>query len=176
MNRRTFLTTTGAAGAAIILPRPALAVPDNPLATATEFGWDLLERPVQRLILSEDEWRARLTDEEFAILREEKTERAFSSPLDNETRTGTFVCAGCGQPLYRSEVKFDSGTGWPSFTEAIKDAVDTKEDRSFFSLRTEVHCSRCDGHLGHIFEDGPEPTGNRHCINGLALRFVPDEA
>ncbi|MGR3467420.1 MAG: peptide-methionine (R)-S-oxide reductase MsrB [Shimia sp.] len=170
MTRRTFLATTGAA----LAPLPALAQPDEPLATATEHGWDLVPASIEPLRLSEQEWRARLTDNEFAILRDHKTERAYTSPLNDETRAGTYTCAGCDLPLYRSENKFDSGTGWPSFTEAIADTVGIQDDRSFFTVRTEVHCIRCNGHQGHIFEDGPQPLGNRHCINGIALNFVAD--
>lgn len=125
------------------------------------------------LDLSEEAWRDRLTEEEFAVLREGSTERPFSSPLNDETRPGTFVCGGCAQPVYASDTKFKSGTGWPSFWEPIDPAnVGTKPDRSLIITRTEVHCSNCGGHLGHVFDDGPEPTGKRHCINGLALDFV----
>ena len=131
---------------------------------------------------SEAEWREILTPAQYSILRDHATERAYTnehmgerSPLLNEERAGTYVCAGCGNPLYRSETKYDSRTGWPSFWEAIDGAVGTQEDRRlFFMVRTEVHCARCGGHLGHIFDDGPQPTGKRHCINGLAMGFVPD--
>ncbi|GKX32944.1 MAG: peptide-methionine (R)-S-oxide reductase [Rhizobiaceae bacterium MnEN-MB40S] len=121
------------------------------------------------------EWKAMLTDEQYQVLRHEATERAFTSPLLNEKRAGTFNCAGCDLPLYASETKYKSGTGWPSFYEALPGAVGTKTDRSFFMTRTEVHCSRCGGHLGHVFDDGPPPTGKRHCINGVALTFEPKE-
>ena len=117
--------------------------------------------------------RRRLTPEQYRVLRQHGTERAGSSPLNKEHRAGTFVCAGCAQPLFSSETKFESGTGWPSFWAPIEGAVGTSEDRSFFMTRTEVHCSRCGGHLGHVFEDGPPPTGLRYCMNGAALTFEP---
>lgn len=123
--------------------------------------------------LSEAEWRKRLTPEQYAVLRDHSTERAGSSPLDHEKRRGVFVCAGCNLDLYRSEDKFDSGTGWPSFIRPIKDAVRTSIDRSLFSVRIEVHCRRCGGHLGHVFDDGPAPTGKRYCMNGIAMKFRP---
>jgi peptide-methionine (R)-S-oxide reductase len=107
-------------------------------------------------------------------LREEGTERPFSSALNKEKRKGTYVCAGCGQPLFTSDMKFDSGTGWPSFFRCIPGALDTKQDRKLFVTRTEYHCARCGGHQGHVFEDGPKPTGQRWCNNGVALAFVPD--
>jgi peptide-methionine (R)-S-oxide reductase len=123
--------------------------------------------------LTPDDWRKRLSAEAFAILREEGTEPAFSSPLDREKRRGTFVCLGCGLPLFRSEWKFDSGTGWPSFYTVLPDAVATKTDFKIGVPRTEYHCARCLGHHGHIFNDGPEPTGLRYCGNGAAMRFQP---
>lgn len=119
-----------------------------------------------------EEWRAILSPQQYAVLREENTERAGSSPLDAEHRRGTFVCAGCDLPVYTSEAKFDSGTGWPSFTAPIEGAVRTKPDRGLFGTRTEVHCRRCGGHLGHVFDDGPAPTGKRYCMNGVAMKFV----
>ena len=124
---------------------------------------------------SEEEWRRRLTPEQYRVLREHGTERAGTSPLDREKRTGTFHCAACEAPLYSSEQKFDSGTGWPSFWRPLDGAVETSTDRSFFMVRTEVHCARCGGHLGHVFNDGPPPTGLRYCMNGVAMRFEPTE-
>lgn len=122
---------------------------------------------------SDEEWRRSLTPEQYRVLREHGTERAGTSPLDAEKRAGAFVCAGCGQPLFASDAKFESGTGWPSFFRPLEGAVATTEDRSFFMTRTEVHCARCGGHLGHVFEDGPAPTGQRYCMNGVAMRFEP---
>lgn len=122
---------------------------------------------------SPDEWRRRLGPDRYRILREAGTERAFTSPLLGEKRKGTYHCAGCGLPLFSSAAKFDSGTGWPSFTKALAKAVAYRRDRSLGIIRTEEHCRRCGGHLGHVFDDGPPPTGKRHCINGLSLTFRP---
>ena len=122
--------------------------------------------------LTEAEWENRLTPVEFHVLRQEGTERPGSSPLNNEKRTGTFVCAGCELPLFTSDKKYDSGTGWPSFFDVIDGAVETKVDRKLFVARTEYHCSRCGGHQGHVFKDGPRPTGLRYCNNGVALKFI----
>ena len=123
--------------------------------------------------LSDAEWRKRLTPEQYSVLREANTERSGSSPLNREHRKGLFVCAGCGLPLYSSQAKFESGTGWPSFYAPLRNAVRTKPDKTLFFSRTEVHCRRCGGHLGHVFDDGPKPTGLRYCMNGAALKFRP---
>lgn len=121
------------------------------------------------------EWQGTLSPQQYQVLREHGTERAFTSPLNLEKRDGTFACAGCGQPLFAADTKFDSGTGWPSFWQPIEGAVGTSTDRSAFMTRTEVHCSKCGGHLGHLFDDGPHPTGLRYCMNGAAMRFDPVE-
>ena len=125
------------------------------------------------IVRSESEWRTQLTPEQFRVLREHGTERAGSSPLDKQYGAGAYRCAGCGSTLFSSDTKFDSGTGWPSFWAPLDDAVGTTTDRSFFLVRTEVHCRRCGGHLGHVFDDGPAPTGMRYCMNGAALAFAP---
>ncbi|MDT0682677.1 peptide-methionine (R)-S-oxide reductase MsrB [Roseicyclus sp. F158] len=156
----------GGSAAAIAAAIGGAAIWRSTPATAQDF----------EISLSEAEWRERLTDEEFAVLREEATERAFTSPLNDETSAGIFTCAGCDQDVYSSETKFKSGTGWPSFWDNLPGAVGTKRDIKLLIPRTEVHCSRCGGHLGHIFDDGPEPTGKRHCLNGVALNFRPESA
>ncbi len=125
---------------------------------------------MEKVSKSESEWRAELTPEQYEVLRKKGTERAFTGTYWDAKEPGVYRCAGCGQEVFRSDTKFDSGTGWPSFYEpASDDAVEAEEDRSFFMRRTEIHCSRCGGHLGHVFEDGPEPTGLRYCINSCAL-------
>jgi peptide-methionine (R)-S-oxide reductase len=152
LTRRTLLTGTAAVAAA--MRRPAVAA-----AGSFEVG------------MAEEAWRARLTPEQFAVLRQAATERPFTSPLLDEHRSGRFACAGCDLPLFSSETKFDSGTGWPSFWQPLEGAVGEERDASHGMIRTEVHCRRCGGHLGHVFDDGPKPTGLRYCINGLALTF-----
>jgi peptide-methionine (R)-S-oxide reductase len=149
MVRRTFLSSV----AALLVARPG---------HAESF----------EVTLTEADWRARLTPQQFAVLRQEDTERAGSSPLDKEGRPGTFHCAGCDLPLFASATKYDSGTGWPSFFQPLGNAIGTRDDPGLFGSRTEVHCRRCGGHLGHVFEDGPQPTGLRYCMNGAALKFV----
>ncbi len=128
---------------------------------------------IDKLTKSRSEWRELLAPEQYAVLFEEGTERPYSHPLNGEKRAGTFLCAACGLPLFMSDAKFESGTGWPSFAEAIEGHVDTKTDFKLILPRKEYHCLRCGGHQGHVFNDGPQPTGQRWCNNGLALRFVP---
>ena len=158
INRRAFIGVAGAAGATLTFLSVGRA---NGASRSFEFA------------LSEGEWRKRLGPERYRILREAGTERPYSSPLNKEHRRGTFACAGCGLPLFSSTTKFDSGTGWPSFFRPLPNAVVTKADHSLFMERTEVLCRRCGGHLGHVFDDGPRPTGLRYCMNGLAMKFVP---
>ncbi len=126
--------------------------------------------------LTPAQWKARLSPEAYYVLREAGTERPFTSPLNDEHRPGTFVCGGCALPLFASSTKFDSHTGWPSYWAPIKGAVRTSTDHAFMMERVEVHCRRCGGHLGHVFDDGPPPTGKRYCMNGVAMRFVPTKA
>jgi peptide-methionine (R)-S-oxide reductase len=126
-----------------------------------------------RLVLTDAEWQKRLSPEAYQVLRHEATERPWSSPLNKEKRAGTFVCAGCALPLFSSRTKFESGTGWPSFYDVLPRAVTRKTDLKIGVPRTEILCRRCDGHLGHVFDDGPPPTGKRYCMNGVAMKFVP---
>lgn len=132
------------------------------------------DAPKFAITKSREEWQRDLTPEQFAVLRDHGTERAGTSPLDKTYAPGTYVCAACNQSLFQSNTKYDSGTGWPSFFQPIEGAVGSTTDYYLIYPRTEVHCSRCGGHLGHVFEDGPAPTGQRYCMNGVALKFVPD--
>lgn len=168
LSRRKLLLSAGSLGAAAcafaVLPR--LADSQNLMATDDDIGTFEVSH-------SDAEWRQRLTDEQYRILRQEGTERAFTSPLNSEHRAGTFSCAGCQLPLFSSETKFESHTGWPSFWQPLPNAVGQRTDRSYGMARTEVHCKRCGGHLGHVFDDGPRPTGLRYCMNGAAMTFMP---
>ncbi|HYU96059.1 MAG TPA: peptide-methionine (R)-S-oxide reductase MsrB [Sphingomicrobium sp.] len=157
-DRRTFLAMAGAAGASLLL-----------------FGRSRSSAAGMRFAVNRApaEWRRLLGDQRYHILREAGTEPPFTSPLLKEHRRGTFSCAGCALPLFSSATKFESGTGWPSFWKALPGTIVTESDRSLLMLRTEVLCRRCGGHLGHVFDDGPRPTGLRYCMNGLALRFRP---
>lgn len=129
---------------------------------------------IEKLVLAEDEWKKRLNEKQFSVLREEGTEAPFSSPLNDEKRKGTYHCAGCDLELFSSDAKFNSGTGWPSFFQPIEGHIATKSDFKLIAPRTEYHCARCDGHQGHVFDDGPEPTGQRWCNNGVSLVFKPE--
>jgi len=140
------------------------------------FGGKAREAGEFEFQLTDEEWRRRLTPEQYHVLRGHGTERAGSCALNFEKRAGRFTCAGCGNPLFQSGKKFESGTGWPSFDQPLEGAVGISEDNSYMMQRTEVHCARCGGHLGHVFPDGPPPTGLRYCINGVAMDFAPAEA
>jgi peptide-methionine (R)-S-oxide reductase len=168
-SRRQFLFVAAAAAGLT----PLLTWLGSPAVANGGAGGDVARFPIEK---SDAEWRAALTSQQYRVLRTAATERPGSSPLEHESRQGTFACAGCGQPLFSSSTKFDSGTGWPSFFAPIDGAVGTAVDRSWFMVRTEVHCSRCGGHLGHLFDDGPRPTGLRYCMNGAAMTFVPERA
>jgi peptide-methionine (R)-S-oxide reductase len=159
ITKRGFLATAAAALGVPLVAACAAKSTDAPPET-----FEVMKSP--------EEWRKTLTPEQYAVLREESTEASGSSPLNKEPRRGTYACAGCDLPVYKSDKKFESGTGWPSFTAPIAGAVRTKEDRGIFMTRTEVHCRRCGGHLGHVFDDGPPPTGQRYCMNGVAMKFI----
>ena len=146
------------------------------LAAAVGLRWSGSRAASQKtfeITRTDAEWRTLLSPAAYEVLRKHGTERPFSSPLDNEKRKGVFACAGCDLPLFSSETKYDSGTGWPSFYQPLPEAIGTAVDNTLFMKRTEVHCRRCGGHLGHVFEDGPKPTGLRYCMNGVALKFLP---
>jgi peptide-methionine (R)-S-oxide reductase len=134
---------------------------------------DIENSTTNEVAMTDEEWQRKLTPEQFRVLRKHGTERAGTSPLNKEKRAGVFTCAGCGAELFDAATKFESGTGWPSFFAPLDGAVGTTSDRSWFMTRTEVHCARCGGHLGHVFPDGPKPTGERYCMNGVALKFSP---
>lgn len=160
MTKRNFLAGAGAFAGAILAggcSRGASAKPSG--------RFEVTKTPA--------EWKRTLSPAAYRVLREASTERAGSSPLNKEHRRGTYACAGCGLPVFRSEAKFESGTGWPSFTAPIRGSVGLQEDNTLFMKRTEVHCRRCGGHLGHVFDDGPKPTGKRYCMNGVAMKFIP---
>jgi len=165
VSRRKFLTLAAGASLSYIVMKNYLSV-EEAMANHGE---------IMKIELSKEEWKEKLTPDQFDILRDEGTERPGSSHLNDEKRKGVFVCAGCNLELFRSEAKYESGTGWPSFFQPIEGHVETKRDFKMIIPRTEYHCARCGGHQGHVFKDGPKPTGLRYCNNGLALKFVPDE-
>lgn len=167
MHRRHFIiTVTGLASASLLPAR---------LLMADEMTDEQAQTAIKKFYKSKAQWRTLLTPEQYEILREAGTEKAFSSPLNDEKRKGTYVCAGCELPLFTSEMKYDSGTGWPSFHSALPGAVETSLDFKLIWPRTEYHCARCEGHQGHLFNDGPPPRGKRWCNNGLALKFIPSQ-
>jgi peptide-methionine (R)-S-oxide reductase len=170
IGRRRVLMTWLAGGVGLLL-FPSLFRPASALAA----GSDAKVGKIERIVKSDAEWRRILTAEQYRVLRQAGTERPYSSPLEHEKRAGMYVCAGCGLALFPSRYKYDSGTGWPSFYDVLPGHVETKADYHLIIPRTEYHCARCGGHQGHVFKDGPPPTGLRYCNNGLALRFVPDE-
>jgi len=184
MNRRTWLQGLFAAGAGSLVGYAgAGAAPQPKEIEALQKNWRTLlaegvrpPSPGDKVKLSNDEWRKRLDKTQYNVLREEGTERAGTSPLNNEKRAGVYTCAGCDLPLFTSEMKYESGTGWPSFFTTIPGVFETKKDFHLFMARTEYHCARCGGHHGHVFDDGPKPTGLRYCNNGVALKFVPKNA
>jgi peptide-methionine (R)-S-oxide reductase len=161
ITRRSLLKSSTIFAIAAAFPGALLSVLDSALAAVAD-----------KITHTDAEWQKLLSPDAYEVLRHAATERPFTSPLLNEHRAGNFACAGCDLPLFSSKTKFESGTGWPSFYQPLDNAVITKEDDSFGMTRTEVECRRCDGHLGHVFDDGPQPTGLRYCMNGLALKFV----
>ncbi len=162
VSRRAFSYASLASAATLLMPAaPAAAADPTPAKGAF---------PVNR---TPEDWKKVLTKEQYYVLRDHGTERAFSSPLDKQNGAGQYSCAGCDSALFKSDTKFDSRTGWPSFWKPIENAVATKTDRNFFMVRTEVHCATCGGHLGHVFDDGPAPTNLRYCMNGVAMKFIP---
>lgn len=163
MNKRDFLKVGVGLVSTVLLSSRSKKVMASPKSTF-------------EITKTEEEWRKILTPEQFNVLRKHGTERAGTSPLDKQYGKGKYVCAGCGLPLFSSDTKYNSGTGWPSFYAPLADAIATSIDRSFFMTRTEVHCRRCGGHLGHVFDDGPAPTRKRYCMNGVALKFESKES
>ncbi len=168
MNRRRFVATLVGVATLPLVTKSLIAA--NREAKVTD------KVSIKRIERSEAEWRQLLTPEQYRVLRKEGTERPFTSPLNEEKRKGNYVCAGCELALFTSDMKFDSGTGWPSFYTSIEGVLETKRDFKLILPRTEYHCARCGGHQGHIFNDGPAPTGLRYCNNGVALKFIPDQA
>ena len=164
MNRRSFLKLAAGGGSLLLLPFSLLS------ARA------LADSPIRKITLSDAAWKKKLSPEAYGVLRHEDTEAPFSSPLDHETRPGLYVCAGCDLPLFPSTFKYVSGTGWPSFFDVLPGHVEKKSDFALIEERTEYHCARCGGHQGHVFDDGPAPTGLRYCNNGVALKFIPQGA
>ncbi len=163
MNRRLFIKLT--AGSASALALSGLFLPGRAIAQAS----------IEKRVRSDSEWKKLLTPEQYDILREEGTERAFTSPLNEEKHSGVFACVACDLPLFPSRFKYDSGTGWPSFFDVLPGHIETRTDFKLVLPRTEYHCARCGGHHGHVFNDGPKPTGLRYCNNGVALKFMPDK-
>lgn len=164
MDRRTFIKLAAGGASVPLLMQFALR------------GQAMAAERIDKLVRSNTEWKKLLTAEQYHILREEGTERPFSSPLDHEARSGLYACVACGLPLFPSRFKYDSGTGWPSFYDVLPGHMETRTDLTFAMRRTEYHCVRCGGHQGHVFDDGPKPTGLRYCNNGLTLKFTPDKA